>query len=56
MNTEDLSVEPTPGIEDGQPLSFSEAAQVLRKVKQENPAKAASLKILRFQSEVQAIQ
>jgi hypothetical protein len=40
--TDDLSVATD------KPTSYSEAAQSLRKLKQENPAKAASLKILRL--------
>jgi hypothetical protein len=40
--TDDLSVATD------KPTSYSEAAQALRKLKQENPAKAASLKILRL--------
>jgi hypothetical protein len=52
--TDDLTVQPVPGIEAGRPASYSEAAQALRKLQQENPAKAAGLKILR-PSEVQAI-
>ena len=46
--TDDLTVQPVPGIEDGKPTIYSEAAQALRKLKQENPAKAAGLKILRL--------
>jgi hypothetical protein len=52
--TDDLTVQPTPGIEARKPTNYSEAAQSLRKMKQENPAKAAGLKILRL-SEVRAI-
>jgi hypothetical protein len=52
--TDDLTVQPVPGIEAGRPASYSEAAQALRKLQQENPAKAAGLKILR-PSEVRAI-
>ena len=46
--TDDLTVQPVPGIEAGKPTIYSEAAQALRKLKQENPAKAAGLKILRL--------
>jgi hypothetical protein len=46
--TADLSVQPVPGIEAGKPASYSEAAQALRKMKQEDPAKAGGLKILRL--------
>jgi hypothetical protein len=46
--TEDLTVESLPGIEDGKPAIYSEAAQALRKLRQNNPEKAAGLKILRF--------
>ena len=52
--TDDLTVQPVPGIEDGKPTIYSEAAQALRKLKRENPARAAGLKILRL-SEVRAI-
>lgn len=40
--TDDLTEQPAPGVE-----SYSEAAQALRNLKQENPAMAAGLKILR---------
>jgi hypothetical protein len=50
--TDDLTVQPVPGIEAHKPTSYSEAAQALRKLKQQNPAKAAGLKILRLVSEV----
>ncbi|MBS1132493.1 MAG: uncharacterized protein H6R16_3495, partial [Proteobacteria bacterium] len=46
--TDDLKVQPVPGIEAEKPATYSEAAQALRKLKQENPAKAAGLKILRL--------
>ena len=46
--TDDLKVQPVPGIEADKPATYSEAAQALRKLKQENPAKAAGLKILRL--------
>ena len=52
--TDDLTVQPVPGIEDGKPRIYSEAAQALRKLKQADPAKAAGLKILRL-SEVREI-
>ena len=45
--TDDLTVQPAPGVEAGKSMSYSEAAQALRKLKQENPAIAADLKILR---------
>jgi hypothetical protein len=51
---DDLTVQRAPGIEAGSPTTYSEAAQVLRRLKQENPEEAARLTILRFQSEVQA--
>ena len=54
MATDDLTVQPVPGIEAGKPTIYSEAAQALRKLKQENPAKAAGLKILRL-SEVRRV-
>jgi hypothetical protein len=46
--TDDLKVQPVPGIEADKPATYSEAAQALQKLKQENPAKAAGLKILRL--------
>ena len=46
--TDALKVEPVPGIEDGKPTNYSEAAQALRKLKQTDPRKAAGLKILRL--------
>lgn len=52
--TDDLTVQPTPGNETGKPTIFSEAVQALHKLRRENPAKAAGLKILRL-SEVRAI-
>jgi hypothetical protein len=49
--TDDLMVKAVPGIE-GRPASYSEAEQALRKLKQQDPAKARGLKILRL-SDVQ---
>lgn len=46
--TDDLKVQPIPGIEAGKPASYSEAAQALRKMEAENPEKAGGLKILRL--------
>jgi hypothetical protein len=46
--TGDLAVQPVAGIEADRPMSYSEAAQALQKVKQADPAKAAGLKILRL--------
>jgi Family of unknown function (DUF6603) len=46
--TDELTVEPLPGIESGLPTTYSQAAQALRKLKQVDPAKAAGLKILRL--------
>jgi len=46
--TDSLAVEPLPGIEGGKPVIYSEAAQALRTLKQQNPAKAAGLKIMRL--------
>jgi hypothetical protein len=46
--TESLTVEPVPGIEEHKPLIYSEAVQALTKLKLQNPAKAAGLKILRL--------
>jgi len=50
--TDDLTPQPMPGIEAGKPTSYWEAAQALRKIKQEDPTRAGGLKILRL-SEVQ---
>jgi hypothetical protein len=46
--TDDLTVQPTPGIEDGKPATYSEAAQALRQLQQADPARARGLKILRL--------
>ena len=48
ISMEDLSAQSLPGVEAGQPTTYSEAAQALGKLKQVNPAKAAGLKILRL--------
>jgi hypothetical protein len=48
---EDLAVQTAPGVA-GRPASYSEAEQALAKLKQEQPAKARDLKLLRL-SEVQ---
>jgi hypothetical protein len=37
-------------------VSYSQAVQVLNQLKRENPEKASGLKILRFQSEIQAVE
>ena len=47
VSTDDLKVQAVPGIE-GRPVSYSEAEQALRKLKQQDPAKARGLKILRL--------
>jgi hypothetical protein len=46
--TDDLTVAPLPGIEEGKPVIYSEALQALRELKMHDPAKAAGLKILRL--------
>lgn len=46
--TDNLTVQSLPGIEAGKSTTYSEAAQALRKLKQENPAQAGGLKILRL--------
>ena len=46
--TDNLKVAPVPGIEEEKPTNYSEAVQALHKLKQEDPAKAAGLKILRL--------
>ena len=45
--TEDLAVQPLPGLEAGKPATYSEAAQALEALRRRDPAKAAGLKILR---------
>ena len=45
--TDDLTLQPVPEIEADKPVSYAEAAQALSKLKQEHPAKARNLKILR---------
>lgn len=45
--TDDLTARPAPGVEAGKSVSYSEATQALRELKQQNPAAAARLKILR---------
>jgi hypothetical protein len=47
VTTDDLTVQPVTGVKAGKPASYSEAAQELRKLKQDNPAQAGRLKILR---------
>jgi len=46
--TDDLNLRPAPGLQVGQPTNYSEAAQALRKLNQQNPAQALGLKILRL--------
>jgi hypothetical protein len=48
VSKEELSVAPVPGIQGNKPTNYSEAAEALRKLKQESPAQAAGLKILRL--------
>ena len=48
ISMEDLSPQTLPGIEARKPTTYSEAAQALGKMKRDNPAKAAGLKILRL--------
>lgn len=45
--TEDLAEQPIPGLEAGQPATYSEAAQALEAFRRRDPLKAAGLKILR---------
>ena len=52
VSTEDLSPQTLPGVDARKPTTYSEAAQALGKLKRDNPAKAAGLKILRL-SEVE---
>ncbi|HKR12740.1 MAG TPA: DUF6603 domain-containing protein, partial [Pyrinomonadaceae bacterium] len=46
--TEDLTEQSAPGLDPQKPASYSEAAESLRKLKQEAPEQAARLKILRL--------
>jgi hypothetical protein len=46
VSTDDLKVQAVPGIE--RPVSYSEAEQALHKLKQQDPARARGLKILRL--------
>ena len=41
--TDDLTVQPVPGIEAGKPVTYSEAAQALRKLKQAEPGQSRRL-------------
>jgi hypothetical protein len=54
--TDNLTVQPAPGATEGRAMSYSEAEQALERLKREDPASAGRLKILRFQSEVQAVE
>jgi len=46
--TDNLTVEPVPGITEAKPVIYSEAVQALRELKQLDPVKAARLKIMRL--------
>lgn len=48
VSAETMAVSPLAGTEEAKPTSYTEAAEALRKLKQENPAQAAGLKILRL--------
>jgi hypothetical protein len=48
VSNDNMTVQPVSGIEEGKTASYSEAAQALRKLKQQNPAQAAGLNILRL--------
>jgi hypothetical protein len=52
VDTTNLSVPSVPGMEAGQPVAYSEAAEALRHLQQTNPAQARGLQILRL-SELQ---
>ena len=41
--TDDLTVQPVTGVEAGKPASYSEAAQALRKLKQDEPGESRPL-------------
>jgi hypothetical protein len=45
--TEELTVQPLPGLEAGKVATYSEAAQALAALRRQDPARAAGLKILR---------
>ena len=46
--TDNLTVQPVPGITEAKPVIYSEAVQALRELKQLDPVKAARLKIMRL--------
>ncbi len=46
--TDELTVEPVPGIKEEKPTIYSEAVQALTKLQQHDPVKAAGLKIMRL--------
>lgn len=48
VSANNLTVQSLPGTEGGKPASYSEAVQVLQKLKKQNPAQAAGLNILRL--------
>ena len=48
VSTDDLTVQPAPGIELDKVMSYSEAVQALQKMTLADPAKAGGLKILRL--------
>ncbi|HEX6731664.1 MAG TPA: DUF6603 domain-containing protein [Pyrinomonadaceae bacterium] len=47
VDGDDLTPQPLTGVEEGRPASYSEAAEELRRLKQETPAHAARFKLLR---------
>jgi hypothetical protein len=48
VSAETMTASPLAGMEEAKPTSYTEAAEALRKLRQENPAQAAGLKILRL--------
>jgi len=48
VGADDLIVRATPGVEEGREMSYTEAVEALQTMKQQEPARAASLKILRL--------
>ncbi|HEY5892687.1 MAG TPA: DUF6603 domain-containing protein [Chthoniobacterales bacterium] len=46
-STEDLSPQTAPGVEAGKPMTWIDAQEILRKLKQQNPAEAAKRQVVR---------
>ena len=56
VGTEDLRVRGVEGNEEGKPTNYSEAVQALSKLKQENPAQARAVKILRLSEVAESVR